>query len=120
VAASSVDSNYTQVHPRKSEYDYLLNLYKCQSFQGNACSLRGLVVPSIGHFRSHLIDNEREDYCFYSNQISKQPQQTLDIQLKYLNNTPDYFVYVWYGLYKVNYMDNIVGQFQLNSSSENK
>eukprot|EP00347_Sterkiella_histriomuscorum_P023999 403332653 len=104
------NNNYTQTHPRQSEYDYYLNLYQCQGIQKNPCtSLDSLIVPSIGYFRSNLLDQEKAEYCFYNNTLSKQATQTLQLQVKLTNNSEDYQAYVWYSYQSQTPMQSIDG-----------
>ncbi|CDW80721.1 UNKNOWN [Stylonychia lemnae] len=117
-STNAIQSGYVQTHPRKSSYDQYLNLFRCNQTFPNKCSLNQLIIPSIGFFRSNHMDNEKPDYCFFNNSLSKQDYQTLDLQVKLTNNTPDYQAYVWYSNDQNSPWSNIVGTFQINQTND--
>ena len=51
-------NNYTLTHNATSSYDPFLNFFICSKYVDNPCTDPDeLIIPSIGHFRSHLIFN---------------------------------------------------------------
>jgi hypothetical protein len=90
---STVKDKYNVTHPRTSQYDTFLNLFKCAAVTNKptGCQTKELVIPNIGFFRNFLIANNsldmwdrpirqptEDEVCFYNHTLYKKSGQALN------------------------------------------